>query len=151
MVLSVKELFARVGEKKTVEFIVPLEKLSEIRGYHFATGISVSGLLENRAGILTYRYHAAFTLAIDCDRCLKPFERAYDYDFSHTIVQELNSDNDDYIVAEQAAIDADEIALTDLLLQLPTKLLCKDDCKGLCGFCGCDLNETTCNCQDLNK
>ena len=151
MVISVKELFARVGEKKTVEFEIPREALSELRGYHFATGISVSGLLENRAGILTFSYHAAFSLAIECDRCLKPFERAYDYDFSHSIVQSLNTDNDEYIVAEDATIHADEIAITDLLLRLPTKLLCREDCKGLCMSCGHDLNESDCACQDLNQ
>ena len=61
----------------------------------------------------------------------------------------LNSENDDdeFIVAENYRVDIDEIALSDLLLELPTKLLCKDDCKGLCPVCGCDLNESECNCQ----
>ena len=43
------------------------------------------------------------------------------------------------------SIELNEIALTDLLLQLPTKNLCKDDCKGLCMICGCDLNEGQCD------
>ncbi|MCD8187633.1 MAG: DUF177 domain-containing protein [Ruminococcus sp.] len=33
-----------------------------------------------------------------------------------------------------------------MLLQLPTKYLCKEDCKGLCMVCGCDLNESECDC-----
>ena len=40
-----------------------------------------------------------------------------------------------------------DIAVTDLLLQLPAKNLCREDCKGLCMVCGCDLNESECNCQ----
>jgi uncharacterized protein len=40
-----------------------------------------------------------------------------------------------------------ETAISDLLLMLPTKMLCREDCKGLCDICGCNLNETTCDCR----
>ncbi|MBQ8120226.1 MAG: DUF177 domain-containing protein, partial [Ruminococcus sp.] len=40
-----------------------------------------------------------------------------------------------------------ELAVSDLLLQLPTKILCKDDCKGLCYTCGHNLYEGECGCN----
>ena len=64
------------------------------------------------------------------------------------MVLSVNRDNDEYIVAQDAQLDVDEVALTDLLLQLPTKLLCREDCKGLCMHCGCNLNTSSCDCQD---
>ena len=57
-------------------------------------------------------------------------------------------DNDEYIIAENDKVDVDEIALSDLILSVPTKLLCRDDCVGLCPVCGCDRNESECNCQN---
>jgi uncharacterized protein len=40
----------------------------------------------------------------------------------------------------------DEFIRQQLLLEKPLYPLCAEDCKGLCGQCGCDLNEGTCNC-----
>ena len=49
--------------------------------------------------------------------------------------------------------DADKIILDDdvrdyVLLGIPMKKLCKDDCKGLCIKCGKNLNEGDCGCND---
>ena len=77
----------------------------------------------------------------------RPFSREYVYDFEHTLVRSVQSDRDDYVVCENNTLDLDELAISDLLLQLPTKILCRDDCKGLCYVCGQDLNEGKCNCS----
>ena len=91
-------------------------------------------------------YSASFELLHTCDKCLKEFSRDYDLSFDHIVVPSIsNDDNDDYIVADGESIELNEIALTDMLLSLPTKNLCKDDCKGLCMVCGCDLNEGQCD------
>ena len=76
--------------------------------------------------------------------CGKFFEK-----LSHTLVRSLNTHSDDfdeYIVCEGDALDMNEVAVSDLLLELPSKILCKEDCKGLCMKCGCNLNETQCDC-----
>lgn len=44
-------------------------------------------------------------------------------------------------------LDLEELILSDILLELPTKLLCKEDCKGLCPHCGCNLNHQSCDCN----
>lgn len=76
--------------------------------------------------------------------------REYSYDFSHTVVPSLQSEGDvydTYLVAEHDSIDMNQTAISDLLLMLPTKMLCREDCKGLCDICGCNLNEATCDCR----
>ena len=93
-------------------------------------------------------YTASFTLDHTCDRCLKDFQREYQLSFDHIVVPSLsNNDNDDYIVAEGESIELNDIAVTDLLLQLPTKNLCKEDCKGLCPRCGKNWNDGPCDCR----
>jgi len=51
-------------------------------------------------------------------------------------------------VCENNILDMNDLAISDLLLQLPTKILCRDDCKGLCFVCGQDLNEGSCKCSE---
>lgn len=144
MKINLKQLFSIVGESRDFAYEIGVDELSDIRGYSFASPVSVNGRLYNRAGVVYLEYSVELTLLVTCDRCLKEFERAYHYDFDHIVLPSANSDNDDYIVAEGESIELNEAAVTDLLLQLPTKNLCKEDCKGLCMVCGCDLNESTC-------
>jgi len=151
MKINLKQLFSIVGESRDIAYTISTDELSDIRGRSFASPVEVKGRIYNRAGIVYLEYSVDMTLLITCDRCLKELERAYHYDFDHIVVPSANSDNDEYIVADGESIELNEIAVTDLLLQLPTKNLCKDDCKGLCMICGCDLNESTCDHLNQNE
>ncbi|MCM1507230.1 MAG: DUF177 domain-containing protein [Ruminococcus flavefaciens] len=146
MKINLKQLFNIVGESKDICYSIGEDELSVIHGYSFSSPVKVKGKIFNRAGIVYLEYAVDFSLSVTCDRCLKEFEREYSFDFSHIVVPSVSNDNDEYIVADSESIELNEIAFTDLLLQLPSKNLCKDDCKGLCMVCGCDLNVSDCNC-----
>ncbi len=149
MKLQLREIFQIEGLKKPVQYEITPEELKDIRGYTFARPLEIEGEISNRSGIVTLKYTVRCVLDVECDRCLKPFLQEHTYDFSHTVVPSLHSDNpayDSYLVAENDSIDMNETAITDLLLMLPTKILCREDCKGLCYICGCDLNESVCDC-----
>ena len=150
MILQLREIFQIEGMHLPVSYEITPEELSEVRGYTFAAPVAVSGEFYNRAGIVTLKYTVSCTLDVVCDRCLPELKRDYSYDFSHTVVPSLQSEGDiydTYLVAQHDSIDMNETAISDLLLMLPTKMLCREDCKGLCDICGCNLNERTCNCR----
>lgn len=147
MKADLRQVFNSAGMKKDIEYEIPVSELEKIKGYSFSSPLKIKGSFYNRADVVHMDYSADVTLDIVCDRCLKELERDYHYDFKHIVVTSVNRDEDEYIIAENYRADVDEIALSDMLLELPTKLLCKDDCKGLCGVCGCDLNESECDCQ----
>lgn len=149
MKINLRQLFNIVGESKDLSYSIPESELSSIQGCCFSSPVNVNGRIFNRAGIVYLEYSVRFSLSLVCDRCTEEFDREYAFDFSHIVVQNMNSDNDDYIVADGESIELNEIAFTDLLLQLPSKNLCKDDCKGLCMVCGCNLNESECNCLNF--
>lgn len=146
MKINLKQIFNIVGESKDFGYEIALDELSGIKGCSFSSPVKVKGKVYNRAGIVTLEYSVDVSMMIICDRCLKEFVRDHHYEFDHVVVPSLSGDNDDYIVAEGESIELNEIAVTDLLLQLPSKNLCSDNCKGLCMVCGCDLNESQCNC-----
>ena len=149
MFIRLKQLYNIVGEKVSIDYTIGEERLNEVKGFSFSNPITVRGAIVNRAGIVSLKYSAEFTLHICCDRCLIEFDRDYCFDFEHILVRSLSNDNDDseeYIVTETDELDMDELVLTDCLLSLPSKMLCKEDCKGLCPECGADLNQGECNC-----
>ena len=154
MIIDLKQLYNVVGEKLLLDCTVGRETLDSVKGYSFSDPITIKGAVMNRAGIVMLDFMADFTLHACCDRCLIEFEHSFSFEFSHILVRSLNSSGDeydDYIVTESDKLDMDELALTDCLLQLPSKMLCKEDCKGLCPVCGTDLNENKCNCCEAEN
>lgn len=146
MIIVLKQLFNIVGERKSIDYAIMPDELSSINGYNFNSPISVKGEIFNRTGIVYLNFSVDFSLEIVCDRCLKELNRDYHFDFEHIVVNSASGNNDEYIVADGESIELNDIAVSDLLLQFPTKFLCNEDCKGLCMVCGCDLNESECDC-----
>lgn len=149
MLLNLQQLFDIVDERIDIDYDIDLSDVKLAGECPFGSSVHIAGLIENRAGIVTLAYTAKFLLSYPCDRCTEVFNRDESYEFTHILIQELNEedDSDDYIVAENSQLDLDELVTSDVLLSLPTKMLCKDDCKGLCPKCGTNLNDCDCTCS----
>ena len=117
--------------------------------YPFVSPIQVKGSIDNRADIVTLQATATGTMQYICDRCAAPAEKQLCVSMEHTLVSELNEedDADAYIVVPDGKLDLEQLVWEDILLSLPSKLLCRDDCKGICPQCGQNLNEGTCECK----
>lgn len=147
--LNIRQVFNIIGEKKTLDLKIPLQELESVRGFTFNSPVSIKGEIYNRAGVVNLEFTVTCNLDLLCDRCLTPFTREYSYDFKHTVVRSANRNQDDeYIISDGDFIDVTDIAICDLLLQLPMKILCKEDCKGLCQHCGANLNDGDCGCTN---
>jgi len=148
MVINLRQLFELVDEREEVCFDLDLKDYELFNGKPFITPVVVRGLLKNVAGIVTLDYSASFTMLLSCDRCLKEFKRDFSESFSHILVNHLESDDDDFILVEDMSLDLDELVVSDVVLTLPSKILCSEDCKGLCPQCGKDLNQGSCECTE---
>ena len=90
------------------------------------------------------------------DRCLQPIETPVNTDFAleyitgseyeSSGVAELTEAEMSVSVFDGEAIDVDEIVKEQILLAVPTRMLCREDCKGICPECGTDRNTGDCNC-----
>ena len=147
MKIQLKELFNIEGKVKNIDYSIDVDELEDYSSYNFDTPIAVKGTIENRAGVVTLKYSTDFSLKLTCDRCLDEFNREYKFYFEHILVRSTNTGTDEYVVCENDVLNMNELAISDLLLQLPTKFLCREDCKGLCYVCGQNLNEGKCNCE----
>jgi len=115
-----------------------------------AEPLHVSGKIENLAGYMRLTAKAELNYTAGCARCLKAVRSTLEIDFEKTAAVKgtlENEDNDDYILAEDGVIDIDEPLCEELLLSLPFRHLCREDCKGLCPVCGKDRNEGECGCE----
>ncbi len=100
------------------------------------------------------------TLNLECSRCLKIFQR--DEEIPIFLVfkteeyapkgkkekeVEIDEDNINTIFIDDTIVDIKKFLKNEILLQIPIKPLCRDDCEGLCPICGQNLNEGTCDCH----
>lgn len=148
MSIDLKQLFEVVGDVRPLDETLDLSDYELFGTKPFVTSIQIQGKIENKAGVVVLNADVRFVLRVNCDRCLDEFEWAFDYPVEHVLVTELNTDNDEYIVVENHLLDLDELILSDILLNLPSKLLCSEDCKGLCSMCGQNFNKGSCDCND---
>jgi len=100
--------------------------------------------------------HVDTQAQVECDRCLKPVEIPVSADFELEYISgseyetssaaELTEAEMSVSVFDGKAIDVDEIVKEQILLAVPTRMLCREDCKGICPECGTDRNKGECNC-----
>lgn len=112
--------------------------------------VLAQGVVRNTAGVLVMTGQICTTIHGICDRCATAFDREITFPIDVVLVTELaDEENEDEWVfpLEGDSADLDDIVRTVFVLNLDSKLLCKEDCKGLCHRCGKNLNEGPCNCQ----
>ncbi|MGN0559409.1 MAG: YceD family protein [Acutalibacteraceae bacterium] len=148
MLFELKQVFLNEGEEKRIDYTLSLNNIELDGFYPFKTPVKVTATAKNRAGLVDLLIHTEFTYTRHCDRCFELVQRQMSYDFSHRLVTSLAGDSDDdYIEAPDFTVELDELITSDILLELPNKFLCRDDCKGLCPKCGKSLNDGECNCE----
>lgn len=109
--------------------------------------VQVTGAIVSRAGVVTLEARVRFLYEGRCDRCLCDFSRPYDMTVEHTLVTTLENEESDFVLLQDYQLALDELVRDDILLELPYKSLCREDCLGLCSQCGKDLNEGPCGCN----
>ena len=88
------------------------------------------------------------TLDAVCDRCGKEFLQEKAVSYSCILAEELqNEEDDEILLLEDGKVDVGELAREAFILDMDTKTLCSEDCKGLCPRCGADLNLGSCTCK----
>ncbi len=110
--------------------------------------IRVYGYIKSSVGVVSVSASAEASVSTQCAKCAKDITQRFSVPINHLLVSQLNDeDNDDFILIENYILSLDDLASEDIFLYLPSRFLCKKDCKGLCSVCGSDLNEGECGCK----
>ena len=160
MKLPVDEITESAREIKFSERIGELNELygrGQFRDFDFPPFLEVY-LVYYRAGReIFFRGSFAGTLEGRCSRCLRSFSFPLSKEFDFVLSPEPSQSNRkvEELKREDLGLSyysSDEINLAPLLreqvmLALPTRPLCRENCRGLCGGCGVNLNDEPCVCM----
>ena len=124
----------------------------ELNGTQFANPIEVTALWDRQGPHACIQFEISTHIASQCDRCLDDLQLEIDttigivVQFSDDVPRD--SDDPDYRIISFSDVEIDfTMDIRDaILLAIPTKILCSEDCKGLCPQCGQNLNCKTCKC-----
>lgn len=154
MQINLTELFSIEGKSKT--YTVPLELTqfhSPAGDYEIVEKEPVTLTITNQGDkVLTAVGKAVLTLEMPCDRCLDPvrvpFELEIDQELDMNQTEEDRAAKlDEQFYLKGYNLDVDQLVGNELTLNLPMKVLCSEDCKGICNRCGTNLNRGTCDCE----
>ena len=90
-----------------------------------------------------------------CSRCLKPYAAELVAEVDETLRIDGSVDEEDEDSDWNLVLDGDELDLTDLvqeslLVNIPMKTVCREDCPGICPTCGADLASEACECPSTD-
>ena len=104
------------------------------------------GRVYNEAGVLHLEGRLTAEMRCVCDRCGAEFDSLKETELDGVIVEEESEEFPEFFVLDGNELDLDDVLSTCLILDMETKFLCREDCKGLCPRCGKNLNLGPCGC-----
>jgi uncharacterized protein len=127
-------------------------------GARVAGEIKVTGRASRKGEEVRLRGQIKTEVELSCDRCLAPRDTPMEVEFDTSFIPQAaasaETDNVELLPEHLAvatyegdSVDLDELVREQIVLALPTRHLCREDCKGLCPTCGADLNAETCSCD----
>ena len=118
--------------------------------------LQVDGVAELAGPDIRVRGSLKTRLSAACDRCLAPIEFQVERSFelyyrpmaSIAREEEIEVPKDELGIGffSGEGIELADIVTEQVILSVPMKLVCREDCRGLCPACGVDLNRESCRC-----
>ncbi|MCL6545480.1 MAG: DUF177 domain-containing protein [Bryobacteraceae bacterium] len=116
-------------------------------------------LLPNTNGEIRVRGSLEVLMECECDRCLEvaQFPLKLSFDLFYEPVEEGPADAEVALEAEDSTIDfyqgeglvLEDVLREQVLLALPMRRICREDCKGICPVCGQNRNRGDCGCKPV--
>lgn len=145
MRLDIQQILAEGGNTQDFDFVLPLTAEGDLRDGN----ARVKGCIRNHGGYLELTADTVVKATAICARCGEGFSYTTSFGTVRPVAKALTSEeNDDYVIAdEDGYVDLSEVFGEELMLELPSKHLCSEFCKGLCVKCGANLNKKPCGCS----
>jgi uncharacterized protein len=133
--------------------------------YSFEEDIRVTCYVHRDGDIVVIKGEVIAPVEVNCSRCIELFKMEVKGTFSLVVkkmpvgiavpqvIEEEDSINEEhllYVEHDVARMDITEYVHDAVILALPLKPVCREDCKGLCYSCGHNLNESECGCERKN-
>lgn len=148
MKINVFEIMRKKGEMLPFQLS---ESMENTEGYpdvvDFLKPVKVEGTLTNSGDFITLEGKGTVELQLPCDRCLKSVNVKVNFNLKEKFSNAGSNGKEEMEIFSGESIDISDVVRRAILANMPMKVLCQEDCKGLCPMCGKDLNEGDCGCD----
>ncbi len=144
--IDVSNALKNPGQAYPFECPLALEPMDVLSDEITLTDILLKGEMTGAGESVSVRGTVRADLHAHCARCLKEVSQPLKSEIDEVFVREADPENPDHRLLEGHEIDLTSPAREALLLEMPMRLLCRKDCKGLCPVCGANLNDKSCEC-----
>ena len=146
MLIDISKILMKKGESISFEYEETLDIAEYCPDVHkFLQPVKVSGTVTNVDGVYEVCAKCQTKLIMSCSRCLEDVPVDVQFDLEEIFSNTGNEEEAETFAGEE--IDLTSSIIRNLLLSLPMKVVCKEDCKGLCSICGSNLNQGDCGCD----
>ena len=147
--IDVHEILRENGAHIELDLSERLEDLDmSDTGCDFDSPVAFKGMISNVKGILKLTGRLKLDYTAKCYRCLKEVKCSMDIGIEENFVKSETEKDDESYLYEGDYIEIDKPLKDNILLELPMKHVCEEECRGICPKCGCDLNSTQCDCTE---
>ncbi len=110
--------------------------------------VNVYGEILNSGGKFRFTGNICAKFNVNCDLCLKPFDIELNCNADEIFIRSDETDNDetDCWTFSEKTVNLEPAVLSNIILNIPMRFVCSDECKGLCGICGHNFNDGDCGC-----
>ena len=150
MLIDLRPLLRGEIKELSVNFSLSIEPIKSIT---FNKDALITGKITDNAGYMRLSLTAVLNYHSQCSRCLDDVYGVFIVNFERTVVAEgtlsdeqLAENVDEYVVVKNGFLNIDEELREAVILEIPTKILCSEDCPGLCPICGKTLKSGDCGC-----
>ncbi|BFL47631.1 DUF177 domain-containing protein [Lactonifactor longoviformis] len=157
MLINLSDILSKEGETQRVEAMVDMENFTSRLGtFPVQKKTPVHFTIKNKGKkVLQINGEGSLTLLIPCGRCLSDVPVEFVFDFEREVdmkqsEEERIKDLDESNYITGGNLDVEQLVYNEILINWPLRVLCKDDCKGICSHCGKNLNQGPCDCRVEN-
>ena len=147
MVLDLKGFFNGGNRELKIDIEFDFSKEEYGGEFIFPTPVSVVGKVYNKADVTYIDLLCKVRVEKSCDRCGVLSVKDLTVNINRVAVNQLEGEEDyEILLIPDEKLDLYELCFGEILLSLPMKHLCSEDCKGICLSCGKNLNDGPCGC-----
>ncbi|MDR0862845.1 MAG: DUF177 domain-containing protein [Oscillospiraceae bacterium] len=147
MILDLREIVGVPGQRAVFDYEPDLARAVFDPITAILPHARAVGEVRNGAGAMSFTATLDVSFTFICSRCAGEFTRDMHREVTlHLTDDEETGDDPDMYWLESDFLDVDELLVTVLILDAEQRMLCREDCSGLCVRCGSDLNDGDCGC-----
>ena len=149
MIIDLKRIFVNENSSLPIEYSLDMSNVDFSGCYPLKKPVEIKGSGTNKASLVELDAAVTYVYEADCDRCGVYTAKKHTLHIHKSLAPSIEGEESDSILlTPDMKLDLDELVYSEVIVSLPMKHLCNEDCKGICPKCGKNLNEGKCGCPE---